>query len=79
MKSSIEICSEEVAFTKEELAIFDHSFFLKHCCLGGSCFLCYATTQILQYLFLTPEKGNFLVCTPKMTATPLLALYTVKK
>ena len=27
MKSFIDICSEEVAFTEEELAVFDRSFF----------------------------------------------------
>ena len=36
------------------------------------------TAQILQCLFLTPQKSNFLVCTLKRTATLLLALYTVK-
>ena len=37
------------------------------------------TAQILQCLFLTPKKSNFLVCTLKRTAaTLLLSLYTVK-
>lgn len=44
-------------------------------CFGICFFLFSATEQTAQYSFRTPRNNSFLVCWPKITATPLLALY----
>ena len=42
---------------------------------GTGVVLCWAIEHVEQYLLRTPINKSFLVCAPKITATPALALY----